>query len=264
MAAVTSGVQTRSTQAGSQTLDRGLQVLEAVARSADPVSVAEAATEVGIDRRVAHRLIETLVARGYLHREGIRGYRLGPTCLSLASAISDLRSLAQPYLEQLAEQTGETAHLVVMSGRDVVFIAGIETQKALRVGNRTGRLLPAHSTSVGKAWLAALSTVRVDHLLGTGALLAVTDRTIIDPAEFRAELDMIRARGYAASHGESEDGVGSVAMAVRDGGGEPRLAMSVAMPLNRFTDKAHDEAVAHLQNAVHALTPRLSELALGL
>jgi DNA-binding IclR family transcriptional regulator len=116
---------------------------------------------------------------------------------------------------------------------------------------------------VGKAWLAALSTKRVDRLLGTGTLSAITDRTITDPAALRAELDMIRARGYADSHGESEDGVGSVAMAVRDSGGEPRLAMSVAIPLNRFTDEAHDEAVARLREAVDALAPRLSELGPG-
>lgn len=243
---------------GAQTLDRGLRVLEVVARSADPVSVAEAAVAVGIDRRVTHRLITTLVARGYLHREGSRGYRLGPTCLSLASAISDLRVLGRPFMEELAEQTGETVHLVVLSGRDVVFIDGIESRKALRLGLRTGRLLPANATSVGKAWLAAMPPERVGKLFRTADLPAVTRRTIVDPDVLYTELDEIRRRGYATSYGESEDGVGSVGMAVRDAAGNPRLAISVAMPLSRFTDDARGNAVARMRDIAEALGARLS------
>jgi len=244
--------------AGSQTLDRGLQLLELVARSAEPVSVAGAAAAVGLDRRITHRLVMTLVARGYLHREGNHGYRLGPTCLSLASAISDLRALAHPFLEDLAKRTEETAHLVVLSGREVVFIDGIESLKALRVGNRTGRLLPANATSVGKAWLAALTPERVDELYGTSPLVAVTDRTIVDLDALRAELDDVRRRGYATSRGESEDGVGSVGMAALDPHGEPRLAMSVAMPLSRFTEAADADAVAALRSVARVLSERLS------
>ena len=164
----------------AQTLDRGLQVLEVVARAGDPVTVAQAATKVGIDRTVAHRLIATLTARGYLHRESDGGYRLGPTCLALASAIADLRTTGRPTLEALAEATGETVQLVILSGREVVFIDGIESKKVLRVSTRTGRLLPAHSTSVGKAWLAALSPGNYEELYGPAQLRAVTDRTIID------------------------------------------------------------------------------------
>src|SRR5271156_6105458 len=91
----------------SQTLDRGLQVLEAVARAGDPLTVAEAAASVGLDRTVAHRLVATLATRGYLQRDGSGGYRLGPTCLALASAITDLRTMARPFLEKLGDATGE-------------------------------------------------------------------------------------------------------------------------------------------------------------
>lgn len=247
---------------GAQTLDRGLQVLEAVARSADPVSVSEAALTVGLDRRVAHRLITTLAARGYLQRDGGDGYRLGPTCLSLASAISDLRTLAHPFLEELADLSGETAHLVVLSGREVVFIDGIESRKALRVGNRTGRLLPANATSVGKAWLAAMEPSQVEALYGsTKHLPSVTDQTIVDTAVLGAELDLIRERGYATSHGESEDGVGSVGMAVCGIGGQPRLAVSVAMPLARLTAATEAAAAADLAAVAERLESRLSLLA---
>jgi DNA-binding IclR family transcriptional regulator len=243
--------------ATSQTLDRGLQILEAVARAGDPVTVAEAAASVGLDRTVAHRLIATLATRGYLQRDGGGRYRLGPTCLALASAVTDLRTAARPYLEALRSTTGETVHLVVLSGRQVVFIDSIESVHALRVASRTGRLLPAHATSVGKALLAALPAERFDALYGHADLVPVTARTITDRDELIAQLAAIRERGYAVNHGESENGVGSVGMAVCDPAGEPRAALSVALPLNRWTEETEERAVTALRSAATALGAHL-------
>jgi DNA-binding IclR family transcriptional regulator len=238
---------TKTPSPTAQTLDRGLQVLEAVARAGTAVSAAEAAASVGIDRTVAHRLITTLSARGYLQRDRGGRYRLGPTCLALASVTSDLRNLARPFLETLHRTTGETVHLVVLSGHDVVFIDGIEGAHALRVATRTGRVLPAHSTSVGKAWLAALSSQRFDGLYAASELEPVTPRTTRDLAALRRELDVIRKRGYATSSGESESGIGSIGVAVRDAAGEPRAAISVALPLDRWSDAFERDAAAALQ-----------------
>ena len=237
----------------SQTLDRGLQVLEAVARSGDPLSVAQAAQIAGIDRTIAHRLVATLALRGYLHRESSGGYRLGPTCLALASAITDLRTMARPFLEALSRATRETVHVVVLSGREAVFIDGIESSHTLRVASRVGRLVPAHATSVGKAWLACLSEGRIDELYGSSDLAAVTSRTICDRQQLAAELQATRDRGYAVSRGESEAGVGSVAVAVCSPSGEPRAALSVAVPLERWSDDFEGNAVEHLRRAASAL-----------
>jgi IclR family transcriptional regulator, acetate operon repressor len=245
------------TASTSQTLDRGLQVLEAVARAGDPLTVAEAAASVGLDRTVAHRLVATLAARGYLQRDGSGGYRLGPTCLALASAITDLRTMARPFLEELGDATGETVHLVVLSGREVVFLDGIESVHTLRVGSRTGRLLPAHATSVGKALLAALPPEHLRALYGHADLVAVTPRTITDRDALERQLTAIRERGYATNHGESENGVGSIGMAIRNPAGEPRAALSVALPLERWSEAAELQAAAALRSAAAALGAHL-------
>ena len=241
----------------SQTLDRGLQVLEAVARAGDPLTVAEAAASVGLDRTVAHRLVATLAARGYLQRDGGGGYRLGPTCLALASAITDLRTTARPFLEELRDATGETVHVVVLSGREVVFLDGIESVHALRVGSRTGRLLPAHATSVGKALLAALPAEQVRALYERADLVAVTGRTITGRDALERELAVVRERGYATNQGESENGVGSIGVAVRNLAGEPRAALSVAMPLERWSEAAEEQAACVLKSAAAALGAHL-------
>jgi DNA-binding IclR family transcriptional regulator len=245
------------TASTSQTLDRGLQVLEAVARAGDPLTVAEAAASVGLDRTVAHRLVATLAARGYLQRDGSGGYRLGPTCLALASAITDLRTMARPFLEELGDATGETVHLCVLSGREVVFLDGIESVHTLRVGNRTGRLLPAHATSVGKALLAALPAEQVRTLYERSDLVAVTGRTITDRDALERQLAVTRERGYATNHGESENGVGSIGIAVRNPTGEPRAALSVALPLERWSDAAEEQAATVLKSVAAALGAHL-------
>jgi DNA-binding IclR family transcriptional regulator len=240
----------------AQTLDRGLQILEAVAQAGEALTVAEAAAAAGLDRTVAHRLVATLATRGYLQRDS-DGYRLGPTCLALASVVTDLRAAARPHLEALRDATGETVHLVVLSGRDVVFVDGVESVHALRVATRTGRHLPAHATSVGKALLAALPSGRFTALYGHADLAAVTERTIRDRQALERALAATRERGYATSHGESENGVGSVGVAVRNPAGDPRAALSVAMPLDRLTDEAERQAAALLHTAAAELGARL-------
>ena len=241
----------------SQTLDRGLQVLEAVARAGDPLTVAEAAASVGLDRTVAHRLVATLAARGYLQRDAGGGYRLGPTCLALAPAITDLRTTARPFLEELGNATGETVHVVVLSGREVVFLDGIESVHALRVGSRTGRVLPAHATSVGKALLAALPPEQFRALYERADLVAVTGRTITDRDALERQLAAVRECGYATNRGESENGVGSIGVAVRNPAGEPRAALSVAMPLERWSEAGQEQAACVLKSAAVALGAHL-------
>nr|WP_281196230.1 IclR family transcriptional regulator C-terminal domain-containing protein [Microtetraspora malaysiensis] len=100
-------------------------------------------------------------------------------------------------------------------------------------GRPEGCADPAEQTSVGKAWLAALPSHRVDELYGRTELTPVTERTIADRQALARELESIRERGYATSHGESENGVGSTGVAVLDPAGEPHAAMSVALPLDR-------------------------------
>jgi IclR family transcriptional regulator, acetate operon repressor len=257
--------QAASTTAGgqearvsAQTLDRGLQVLEVIARAPHALSVAEVAALTGIHRTVAHRLAGTLAARGYLYKEAAGRYRLGPACLALASGVSNLRALARPMLEDLARHTGETVHLVVLVGRDVVFVDGIESPHALRVAVRTGRSYPAHATAAGKAWLAALSERRLHELYPDEHLPQATPQTVSSRTELERALATIRQRGYATNEGESESGVGSVGIVVRNGAGEPSAGIGVGMPLHRFSSQARRSVAEELTAAAASLAARLA------
>lgn len=242
----------------AQTLDRGLQILEVIARASGPVTIADAAVAIGVHRTVAHRLVTTLADRGYLHREAAGGYRLGGTCLALASAVSDLRTTARPLLEDLARRTDETVHLVVLAGQDVVFLDSVESSQALRVASRIGRRLPAYATSVGKAWLASLDLDRLHQLYPDATLPPITGRTLTTRTELERVLATVRRRGYATNEGESEAGVGSLGVVVRTERAEPRAGISVAMPLDRLNVATKKSVVAALTATAASLGARLS------
>ncbi|TDQ00823.1 IclR family transcriptional regulator [Labedaea rhizosphaerae] len=236
----------QSTQPGAQTLDRGLQLLEFIAMTSGPVTVAEAAAALGVHRTIAHRLVATLTARGYLYREPGGGYRLGGTCLTLAAAVADLRTILRPALEELARETDETVGLAVLRGTEVVFVDSVESTRSLRVAGRTGQRLPAHQTAAGIAWLAELPADRRYELFPDADL----DRAVAT----------VRRHGYAHATNEDADdqGFGSFGAVVRSPAGEPRAAVSVAIPLARLTPATRQTATKALTRIAAAMSVRLA------
>jgi len=136
----------------------------------------------------------------------------------------------------LAAETGETVHLGALEGNQVRYVDGLESERALRVVARTGTLAPAHCTSLGKALLALMTDEQVARLYPASAepFPARTDRSITTQARLLKELGKARTRGYAVNSGETEEDVGSVAVAFRDFAGRP-AAIAVAAPSSRLS-----------------------------
>ena len=144
-----------------------------------------------------------------------------------AAAVSRLREVALPHLRRLVDELGETVNLMVLAGSDVRFVATVECGQVLRVGDRTGRTLPAHLSSGGKAVLALLPPAEL-----TAALGAVDEEAA---TRLRRELRTARSRGFAVNDRETESGLTAVGVAVPDPAGPPSAAVSVAMPSVRCT-----------------------------
>ena len=216
------------------------------------VRIADASRELEIARSTAHRLMQMLNYHGFVQQDpGSSTYLAGPTLVELGLAVVrdlDVRSLARPELESLATQLGETVHLVELDGSAVLFLDSVEAPRAVRVGRRTGVLLPAHATSAGKALLAALSVERVRELYPSTTLPRVTEATTTSRKALEAELDEIRRQGFATNIGESEPDIGAVGVAICDRHGVPRGAISVSVPLSRF-DTADAPRIAEVAMA---------------
>jgi DNA-binding IclR family transcriptional regulator len=200
----------------------------------------------------AHRLLATLQYRGLVRQDrSNRTYGPGPALDDLAFGVLrrlDVRNRARPVLEQLNADLAETVHLGRLDGADVHFIDSIESTRALRVGNRLGRAMPANCTSTGKALLATLTDQEVVRLFPDEALPTLTPNSIATRSKLLKELAQIRVVGYATSQEESEEGVSSFAMAVR-GTRSPQLAVNASVPRSRATAAHKREILERLRVA---------------
>lgn len=230
-----------------ESVDHALRLL-LILREHKELRVAEAADQLGVARSTAHRLLAMLRYRGFVTQDSGRVYRPGPVFFEIGlSAVQslDIRRIAHPHLDALGRELGETVHLMTLEGNGVRFVDGIEGTGVLRVGTRTGMLLPAHCTSGGKALLAELSADEL-HALYPRGLAAVTDATITDLANLKRELAATRKRGYGVNFDESERGVSAISVCVRDQLGRALAAVAAGVPSVRFPRSRIPEFVASL------------------
>ncbi len=217
-----------------QSVDRALDLLEALARSGGPVGVGELAALTGLPQGTAHRLLRSLRARGYVRHDVARKYSLGAAAFRLGDAAQrSLAHSARPYLATLVDYAGETANLSVLEGDDVVYVAQVPSPHTLRMFAEVGRHVPAHSTASGKVLLAALPAEQAVALVRRAGLPALTPNTLTEPAALLEELDLVRDRGWAVDEGEHELGVRCVAVPVGRGA-DVLAALSLSGPGERF------------------------------
>jgi DNA-binding IclR family transcriptional regulator len=204
----------------------------------------EIAERLGLPRTTVHELVNTLLDRSFLAAlEGspIR-YRLGMRLFQLGNRFAeqlDLAREAQAVAAKVAAACDETVHVAVLDGTYVVYIAKADSTHPVRMVSAVGRRLPAHCTAIGKVLLAALGDPTVDALYPPGqALPAMTARSIASPGRLRTILAEVRSEGVAFDDCESNEAVRCVAAPVRDHTGTVVAAMSISVPIVRWTDPA--------------------------
>lgn len=209
------------------------------------VRVVDAAEQLGIARSTAHRLLMTLRDNGFATQEHANSaYRMGPVVTEIGLAAirhMDLRGSARPMLEEVRERTGETVSLSVLEGQYVRFVDGLEGTQLVRVGERTGYVLPASSTAGGKAILAALPVDDLERRFPSSALPTLTPSSPARRSDLQRELDQARELGYAVNNGESESAVSAVGVAIRDRAGLPVGAIAIVFPTSRWDRAAIEE-----------------------
>ena len=243
---------------GVQSLERAFGLLEIIASNGGSMTLSGLSSTSGLPSTTLHRLARTLVDLGYLRQEPSRRYALGPRLALLADASSaSLSSVALPHLGHLVDELGETANLAMLDGDRVAYVAQVPGRHSMRMFTEVGRRVEPHCTAVGKALLAATrSDEEVRALLGRTGLTRHTPRTVVDPDELLAQLDVARDRGYALDEGEQEVGVRCIAVNVS--GAALPLAISVSGPAPRMTDELLSLAVPVLRDVAARMAKELS------
>jgi len=212
--------------------DQTLRILRHLARRPAPVAASALARDLGIPRSTVYHLLTTLQAHGFVvHLPQQRQWGLGTSAFELAGGYArqePLARLGRPIVAALADRVGESAHLAVVSGRDVLYIVEERAARRPALVTDVGVRLPAHLTATGRAMLAALPRSQVRALYPDAA--AFTDRTgrgPSGPAALRESLREARAEGIAREDGEVTPGFRSVAVVVRDHSDWPAAAVAV-------------------------------------
>jgi len=223
-------------------VDKALTLLNEF-RHRPSISVKEGAEMLGVAPSTAYRLLSTLQVHGYVGQDNLtKRYWAGSTLIDVAlGALKglDIRRVAHGYLEELSEELRETVNLVVLDkpGLQVRFLDSIESPEAVRVSSRTGTVLPAHCTAVGKVLLAGLTDDELRERLPSEILVGLTPFSVTRRRKLMIQLDQIRQCGYAANFGESTPGLSAIGVPITDPRGQVVAAIGVSAPADRMDEE---------------------------
>lgn len=230
-------------------VERTLLSLQLLA-SKPEVRLADVQRHLTVGQSTASRLMAVLVQQGFAEQDpGTRTYRAGQKMFDLGRGAVDgsgIVRVVRPALEWLAAESGETAHLGILSGQNIRYLDVIESSAALRVTGRVGRLTPAHATSMGQAMLATFDDESLRRMYAGVTLNAATPRTITDLKVLLAELARVRSRGWARNRQQMESGVCSVGVALVHPARVFIGGVSIATPHARSTPEVERRHVALL------------------
>jgi DNA-binding IclR family transcriptional regulator len=219
---------------GSQSLERGLDVLEIVEREGGEIGVREIGRRLRLSPTIVQRLVTSLARRGYVEKNGDTArYRLGYRSMALGANGehgSDYIITARRELEKLARDHRLNGFVSVLHGGRAVYLLAVQADGPVAIKVDPGSEMPLHSTSAGKVLLAAVGDVDARKLLGNGRLAAITPNTVTDAGALIASLAKVRRQGFAVVVEENIRGVLSVGAPIRDRTGKVLAALSVAFP----------------------------------
>lgn len=258
---VVAPAQDEKQRAGIQSLGRAFAILEEIARHREGIGLADLSRLVGLHNSTAFHLVKTLVSLGYVRQDrDNKRYRVGRPLFALAASCLDeveMVNVATPILEDLARESGESAHFAVRMADAVVVIARTSGPGAFQLTDRVGVVRPAHCTALGKMILAALPEDEFERFLARAELKPFTERSITEAPALRREIEAVRRSAMAFDDGEFNAEVRCVAVAVRDFSGKAIGTLGISGPVWRLSIQALQSRARILQGAADRLSSEL-------
>ena len=231
-----------------QSLARGLNILELVASSAQPVTLTQIANQARLTKTTSQRFLNTLSSLGYLSRGENKSYVLNTRVLSLANTFLNTSSLvntAKPYLDELSSELDKTVNLAVLENLHTVCLYRREVRRFMKFDIGPGSKLPCYATSLGKVLLAALSSEELNKRLGKIEFYPITPKTILSKKKLRQEIIATRKRGYGICDQELSLDMYSLAVPLLNNQREVVAAINVSMEF-RFRDNPNLKSTIRL------------------
>lgn len=239
----------------SQTLVRGLEILDSVAEQ--PRTIAEIAAMTGLTYSTVHRIVSVLVERRYLKAENPREFALGPRLIELGFAAylqTDLVRIARPQLEDLSRETRDTVHLAQLDGWEVAYLDKLRGARPVEISSRIGGRKPVISTGVGKALILDEPDTTLSRLYQRDHHLLPGNMSEADWLRLMADYS---AGGYSYDLGEDEPSIRCVAAPIRDASGRIIAAISVSSTVEYMSPDRMRDLVPEVQRVAAAISADL-------
>jgi IclR family transcriptional regulator, KDG regulon repressor len=235
----------KQAQSNLNSVEKALRILLFFQPDHPVRGVRELSTHLGFSPATTQRLLQTLKSYGFVEQDPqTRQYYLGNIYYQFIQTLQSQQPItraALPYMQQLLSSTRETVHLNIVQGMERICIDTLESPRNLKAGMPIGNRSPLYAGASSKCLLAFSTEDFIDDYLETIQFTPLTGDTITDSIRLRAELQTIRAQGFALSLGERSEGLGSLSAPVTDFRGLIIAAVSLALPEIRYKDDRHRE-----------------------
>ncbi|MEM8798385.1 MAG: HTH-type transcriptional regulator BhcR [Pseudomonadota bacterium] len=225
-------------------LERGVRILKIVA-DADGLALSEIADEADESAATTYRSLLTLNKEGLVEfNERMQLWYVGVAAFRIGSAFlrrTSIMECSRPIMEDVMSVTGETSNLAIIDEDHVVFVSQVETHQPIRAFFRPGTRGPVHASGIGKALLAYRSDEEFDTLVQNVDLERFTEKTLSEEAALRADMDLIRKRGWAIDDEERTAGMRCIAAPIFNAHGEAIAGISISGPAVRVATELDDE-----------------------
>lgn len=242
---------------GVQSVERVFDLLSIITASGGESSLSELASRAELPLPTIHRLLRTLIPLGYVRQLPNRSYALGPGLIRLGNAAGlQLGTYAQPVLQGLVDELGESANMAVLDGQMVVYVGQAQSSHSMRMFTEVGRRAHMHDTGVGKAILATLPEQQVLSIVTSMGMPTPTVKSHGTVESLLADLEVIQERGYAVDDEEQEIGVRCFSMVLPNA--PTPTAISVSGPTTRVDWEFGERAVPLLRDAAQRLSAQFA------
>ncbi len=234
-----------------------LQILEALAAFDKPATLQDLIDYTRLPKSSVYVILTTLETLRYVERDSANTFRLGPKAIQFGAVATQAANLSQLFHQaarKIVDECGETVQLAILDQAEVIYVAREDGTRQVQLVSRIGRRLPAHATGLGKVLLAALPADSIDTLYANRSLPTLTARTISSASQLKAELKLVRERGYAHDNQESSEGLQCLAAPIYDHTGQAIAAVSVSFLSARATPEHYQCILSSVQSAAQEIS----------
>lgn len=241
-----------------KSVERSFAILEALAGTSRGLQLKDVCSTCGLPKSTAFRLLSCLVSMGYAYQEQSSArYYLSLRLGELVSRYNDetgLVRVARPFLEKLSETCGETVHLVVHSGNEVLYVFKTSGKASgFQMSSRVGSRMPMYCTAVGKVLLSSYGDDEVSKIWSASEVIQYTPNTITNIKFLQNQLEEIRLRGYAVDREENEMGICCIAFPIKGLNDRAIAAFSISGLAPKMTDEYLEKLSAAAKETRHKI-----------